>query len=242
MDRPAGAGFPTERPGAFTCGWPDGQPCGLPTRPPTGRRLPTSSTGPHHGRWRSTSNTPPAAQASQAPQRPPRRPPTSPSALVPTISTAQPSTEPQIGHVPEIIGHVRRNAHRSGGIALACTTRPDRSTACTWNTRLDRSTPTRATGARVISTMDFSFPFRLNFRKSILVPRYRHRTGEVPSYSFNRTRYGKAPWPRCARCLSCASRPGRLASARRLPLRSASQSPTLTVIRLGRRVRHAHRR
>lgn len=120
MDRPAGAGFPTERPGgAFTCGWPDGQPCGLPTRPPTGRRLPTSSTGPHHGRWRSTSNTPPAAQASQAPQRPPRRPPTSPSALVPTISTAQPSTEPQIGHVPEIIGHVRRNAQPERAASLS---------------------------------------------------------------------------------------------------------------------------
>lgn len=33
---------------ALSCGWPDGQPCGLPTRPPPGRRLPTSSTGPHH--------------------------------------------------------------------------------------------------------------------------------------------------------------------------------------------------
>ena len=30
---------------------------------------------------------------------------------------------------------------------------------------------------------DFPFPLRLNFRNSILVPRYRHRTGEVPSYS-----------------------------------------------------------
>ena len=35
---------------ALTCGWPHGQPCGLPTRPPTGRRLRTSSTGLHHDR------------------------------------------------------------------------------------------------------------------------------------------------------------------------------------------------
>ena len=109
VDRPAGAGFPTERPGAFTCGWPDGQPCGLPMRPPTGRRLPTSSTGPHHRRSRSTSNTPLAAQQWQRQQHPARRPSTSQFTLTPTISTAQPSTETQIGHVPEITGHVRRN-------------------------------------------------------------------------------------------------------------------------------------
>jgi len=30
---------------------------------------------------------------------------------------------------------------------------------------------------------DFPFPIRLNFRKSILIPRYRLGTGEVPSYS-----------------------------------------------------------
>lgn len=48
---------------------------------------------------------------------------------------------------------------RAGDIAVACTTRPNRSTACTWYTRLDRSTPTRATGARVVSAMDFPFPF-----------------------------------------------------------------------------------
>ena len=40
-----------------------------------------------------------------------------------------------------------------------------------------------------------------------------------PNMSVNRTRYGKAPWPRGAHCLSCSSRPRRLASARRLPLR-----------------------
>ena len=45
------------------------------------------------------------------------------------------------------------------------------------------------------------------------------RRRALPNMSVNRTRYGKAPWPRAARCLSCASRPGRLASARRLPLR-----------------------
>ena len=32
-----------------------------------------------------------------------------PPTLIPTISSAQPSTKPQIGHVPEITGHVRRN-------------------------------------------------------------------------------------------------------------------------------------
>ena len=37
--------------------------------------------------------------------------------------------------------------------------------------------------------------------------------------SVNRTRYGMAPWPRGAVCTFSASRPGRHASARRLPLR-----------------------
>jgi hypothetical protein len=40
-----------------------------------------------------------------------------------------------------------------------------------------------------------------------------------PNMSVNRTRYGMAPWPRCARCHCCASRPGRHAFARRLPRR-----------------------
>jgi hypothetical protein len=40
-----------------------------------------------------------------------------------------------------------------------------------------------------------------------------------PNSSVNRTRYGKAPWPRCSQGPSSASRPGRLASAGRLPLR-----------------------
>jgi leucyl aminopeptidase len=41
---------------------------------------------------------------------------------------------------------------------------------------------------------DFPFPFRLNFRySSILVPRYRHRTGEVPSYSVKGTCLGVVP-------------------------------------------------
>ena len=52
-------------------------------------------------------------------------------------------------------------------------------------------TGTRATGARVTSAMDFPFPIRLNFHKSILVPGYRCRTGEVPSYSLKLTRYGR---------------------------------------------------
>ena len=51
----------------------------------------------------------------------------------------------------------------------------------------------------------------------------RHRACQLskalPNMPVNRTRYGKAPWPRSARCPCCASRPGRLASARRLPLR-----------------------
>jgi len=70
----------------------DGQPRGLPTRPPTCRRLPASSTGPDHRRFRrasNTSNSPCAAQVSQARQRPPRTPPTSPPTLIPTISNAQ---------------------------------------------------------------------------------------------------------------------------------------------------------
>jgi len=40
-----------------------------------------------------------------------------------------------------------------------------------------------------------------------------------PNMSVNRRRYGKAPWPRGVQCISCASRPGRLASTPRLPLR-----------------------
>ena len=40
-----------------------------------------------------------------------------------------------------------------------------------------------------------------------------------PNMSVNRTRYGKAPRPRGGFGPSSASRPGRLASARRLPLR-----------------------
>ena len=43
--------------------------------------------------------------------QPPRRPSTSQLTHIPTISIAQRSTEPQIGHVPEINGHVRRNTH-----------------------------------------------------------------------------------------------------------------------------------
>jgi len=38
----------------------------------------------------------------------------------------------------------------------------------------------------------------------------------LPNMSVNRTRYGKAPWPRSAHCPCCAARPGRLASARRV--------------------------
>jgi hypothetical protein len=50
----------------------------------------------------------------------------------------------------------------------------------------------------------------------------RSTPGMPPNMSVNRTRYGMAPWPRCARCHCCATRPGSHASARRLPLRSAS--------------------
>jgi hypothetical protein len=44
----------------------------------------------------------------------------------------------------------------------------------------------------------------------------------MPNMSVNRTRYGKIPSLRGALCLSCTSRPARLASARRLPLRLAA--------------------
>lgn len=36
-----------------------------------------------------------------------------------------------------------------------------------------------------------------------------------PNPALERTRTSKAPWPRCAGCLSCAPRPRRLAGARR---------------------------
>jgi hypothetical protein len=43
----------------------------------------------------------------------------------------------------------------------------------------------------------------------------------MPNMSVNRTRYGKAPWPRSSQGSSYASRPGCLVSAGRLPLRYA---------------------
>jgi hypothetical protein len=43
-----------------------------------------------------------------------------------------------------------------------------------------------------------------------------HHREALPNRSLNRTRYGKAPRPRGVHCLSCTSRPGHLASARRL--------------------------
>ena len=108
------------------CGWACGQPAGLSIRPSTGERPRAfsrearasgpvhKSTGLDHGRGRNTSktpNTPRTAMASRPDnvrkggRKPARRHP------LPTISSAQPSTEPQTGHVPEITGHVRRNTH-----------------------------------------------------------------------------------------------------------------------------------
>ena len=53
VDRPAGAGFPTERLRRSPVDGRMDNPAGCPRGPPTGRRLPTSSTGPyHHGRRR----------------------------------------------------------------------------------------------------------------------------------------------------------------------------------------------
>lgn len=75
------------------------------------------------------------------------------------------------------------------------TSRVNVSSPCTCHTRLERSTPARATSARAISTMDFPFPLGLNFRKSILVPRYRLRVGEVPSHSLKSSVNGRAPGP-----------------------------------------------
>jgi hypothetical protein len=40
-----------------------------------------------------------------------------------------------------------------------------------------------------------------------------------PNMSVNRSLHGVPPWPRCARCPCCASRPGRHAVPARLPLR-----------------------
>jgi hypothetical protein len=59
-----------------------------------------------------------------------------------------------------------------------------------------------------------------------------------PNPPLERTRTSKAPWPRCAGCLSCASRPRRLAGAGRSaytlgPSRtmSAACSPSLVILR-----------
>jgi hypothetical protein len=49
-----------------------------------------------------------------------------------------------------------QSKNRCGENALAATTRPAQSTACTWYCRFDRSTPTRAISARVISDLGFS--------------------------------------------------------------------------------------
>jgi hypothetical protein len=46
----------------------------------------------------------------------------------------------------------------------------------------------------------------------------RHRKAR-PNMSVNRSLHGMPPWPRCARCPCCASRPGHHAVPARLPLR-----------------------
>jgi hypothetical protein len=74
------------------------------------------------------------------------------------------------------------------------TRRPTASTACTWITRLARSTPTRAISTRVISLMDFPF---LSFRLMDATQSWCFDTvtgrWEVPSYSIERTRNGGTP-------------------------------------------------
>jgi hypothetical protein len=46
-----------------------------------------------------------------------------------------------------------------------------------------------------------------------------HPRSALPNLSVNRSLHGMAPWPRCALCPCCASRPGRHAVPARLPLR-----------------------
>jgi hypothetical protein len=62
----------------------------------------------------------------------------------------------QPGSLPGGSAHQARN--RSGDIGLASSTLPVRSTACTWQTRFERSTPTRAN--RADSHPFMAHPFR----------------------------------------------------------------------------------
>ena len=86
----------------------------------------------------------------------------------------------------------------------------NRSLSSTHPVRLAR----RSANATVLALAPHPRQHRCAFKASA------HSTpGMPPNMSVNRTRYGMAPWPRGAVCTSSASRPGRHASARRLPLR-----------------------
>jgi hypothetical protein len=83
-------------------------------------------------------------------------------------------------------------SHRAGG---AMSHRPTKATA---------AAPTSAVLATPLSS---NLPFGCQRRKA------------RPNMSVNRSLHGMPPWPRCARCPCCASRPGRHAVPARLPLR-----------------------
>jgi hypothetical protein len=72
--------------------------------------------------------------------------------------------------------------------------------------------PSKATGAASASSV-MATPLSIGFLFGCQRRRAR------PNMSVNRSLHGMPPWPRCARCPSCASRPGRHAVPARLPLR-----------------------
>ena len=79
--------------------------------------------------------------------------------------------------------------------------------------------------ARRSATDAVSGPGGQGRSRSLVQPPSARSTPKMPpNMSVNRTRYGMAPWPRGARCHSCASRPGCHVCARRLPRRYASRS------------------
>ena len=111
---------------ALSCGWPDGQPLGVahaPTHRPSAahklHRVP-STTG--HPKTQDKSTDPGGSQRSSDSRRPSSKEvPCLDKRLAPTIFLAQPRHPTETGHVPEIVGHVRRNTHlvQRGVVRLA---------------------------------------------------------------------------------------------------------------------------
>jgi hypothetical protein len=84
---------------------------------------------------------------------------------------------------------------------------------------LSSTHPVRLARWRAIAAVGAFAGHHCHRRCSCKAPAHGVARAMPPNMSVNRTRYGMAPWPRCARCHCCASRPGRHACARRLPLR-----------------------